>query len=113
MHELALAQSITDLVADCARRERIARVSRIVVEIGAAAPVDPESLLFCFPITANETVAAGAQLVIDRIALRAKCEACQTEYAPETLVDSCPACGRFARSILAGREMRVVSFDGK
>jgi hydrogenase nickel incorporation protein HypA/HybF len=113
MHELTLAQSIIDLVADCAQRERIARVSRVVVEIGIAAPIDPESLLFCFPITANETVAAGAELVIDRVALRVKCEACQTEYAPENLAASCPACGGFARTILAGREMRVVSFDGE
>ena len=113
MHELTLAQSITDLVADYARRERIAHVSRVVVEIGVAAPIDPESLLFCFPITANETVAAGAELVIDRVALRVECEAYQTEYAPETLVASCPTCGGFGRRILAGREMRVVSFDGK
>jgi hydrogenase nickel incorporation protein HypA/HybF len=112
MHELTLAQSIADLVSDCAQRERIARVSRVVVEIGVAAPVDPQSLQFCFPITAKETVAAGAQLIINSIALKAKCEACETEYAPENLAASCPACGGFARTILAGREMRVVSFDG-
>jgi hydrogenase nickel incorporation protein HypA/HybF len=113
MHELALSVSITDLVVDCARRERIARVSRVVVEIGVAASVDPQALLFCFPITAAETVAAGAQLVINRVPLRVRCDSCQTEYAPETLVASCPACGSFARKILAGREMRVVSFDGE
>ncbi len=113
MHELSLAQSIVDLVAECARREGIARVSRVVVEIGVAAPVDPGSLQFCFPIAANETVAAGAQLDIDRIALRAECEACQTEYAPDNLAASCPVCGGFARAVLAGREMRVVSFDGE
>jgi hydrogenase nickel incorporation protein HypA/HybF len=113
MHELTLAQSIADLVSDCARRERMGRVTRVLVEIGVAAPVDAESLEFCFPIVANETVAAGALLVIDRIALKAKCEACQSEYAPEDLAASCPACGGFARTILAGREMRVVSFDGQ
>jgi hydrogenase nickel incorporation protein HypA/HybF len=41
------------------------------------------------------------------------CEACQTEYAPENLAAPCPVCGGFARTILAGREMRVVSFDGE
>src|SRR5208283_3050630 len=62
MHELALAQSITDLVVDYARRERIARISRVVVEIGIAASVEPDALLFCFPIVADETPAAGAEL---------------------------------------------------
>ena len=113
MHELSLSESITDLVVDCARREHITRVSRVVIEIGVAASVDPQALLFCFPITAAETVAAGAELVINPIALRARCESCQTEYPPETLVATCPVCGSFASKILAGREMRIVSFDGE
>ena len=112
MHELALCESITDLVVDCARQEGIARVSRVVIEIGVAAPIDPEALLFCFPITATDTVADGAELGINRVALRAKCDSCHTEYSPDTLISPCPACGSFGRTILAGREMRVVSFDG-
>jgi len=113
MHELAISESIVGLVVDCARRERITRVSRVVVEIGVAASVDPEALLFCFPITAAETAAASAELVINRIALRVRCESCQAEYAPEVHLAPCPICGSFARKILAGREMRVVSFDGE
>ena len=113
MHELTLSENIIDTVVECARRERIARVSRVVIEIGIAASVDPQALLFCFPITAAETVAAGAELVINRTALKARCNACQTEYAPENVIAACPACGSFARTILAGCEMRVVSFDGK
>ncbi len=111
MHDLALSESITVLVVECARQEGITRVSRVVIEIGVAAPVDPDALLFCFPITAADTVAAGAELVINRVALRARCDSCGTEYAPGTLISPCPACGSFGRTILAGREMRVVSFD--
>ncbi len=113
MHELALSESIVDLVVNCARQEHIARVSRVVVEIGAAASVEPQALLFCFSITAAETVAAGAELVIERIGLQASCDDCRNQYVPETLISPCPACGSFARRILAGREMRVVSFEGE
>jgi len=113
MHELALSESIVDLVLECARREHIVRISRVVVEIGVAASVDAQTLLFCFPITASETIAAGAELVIEPLGLQARCESCGAEYAPETLIEPCPSCGSFARKILAGREMRVVSFDGE
>jgi hydrogenase nickel incorporation protein HypA/HybF len=112
MHELSLSESIADLVVQAARREGIGRVSRVVIALGTAAAVEPEALRFCFPITTANTVAAGAELVIDWIALKASCEACQTEFAPETLISPCPVCGSYARKILAGREMRVVSFDG-
>ena len=113
MHELSLCESIIDLVEDRARLECITRVSRVVVEIGVAASVDPQALLFCFPIAASDTVAAGAELVITSIDLRARCETCQTEFAPETQLVACPNCGGFACTLSAGREMRVVSFEGE
>src|ERR1043166_5283480 len=101
MHELALSESIVELVVAAARQEGIARVSRVVVEIGAAAAVDPQALLFCFPVAAASTAAAEAELVIDHIALRAKCDSCGADYAPESLISACPACGGFAHEILA------------
>jgi hydrogenase nickel incorporation protein HypA/HybF len=113
MHELALSESIVDLVVSCARQERIAHVSRVMVEIGVAASVEPQALEFCFSITAEDTVAAGAELVINRIGLQASCDDCGNQYAPATLISACPSCGSFARNILAGREMRVVSFEGE
>ena len=113
MHELSISESITDLVVEYAGREHVARVSRVVIDVGVAASVDPQALLFCFPITAAGTVAAGAELVINRIALKVRCEACQTEYAAPTQIAACPACGSFARTILEGREMRVVAFEGE
>jgi hydrogenase nickel incorporation protein HypA/HybF len=113
MHELSISESITDLVVDCAQREHIARVSRVVIEIGAAAAVDPEALMFCFPVTTRETVAAGAELIINRVALQAKCEICRGIHSPETQISACPRCGSFASQLLAGREMRVVSIEGE
>ena len=113
MHELSISASITDLVVDCAQREHIARVSRVVVEIGAAAAVDPEALMFCFPITTMETLAAGAELVINTISLRVRCGTCGGVHSPESQVSPCPTCGSFASQTLAGREMRVVSIEGE
>jgi hydrogenase nickel incorporation protein HypA/HybF len=112
MHELALVESIIELVADGARRERMVRVTRVLVEIGAGASVDPDAMLFCFPIAAADTVAAGAELVINEVALQARCDDCRIDYAPETLFAACPACGGFGGKIIGGREMRVVSFHG-
>jgi hydrogenase nickel incorporation protein HypA/HybF len=68
---------------------------------------------FYFPIAAVDTVAAGAELVINRVGLRVICDDCGTTCSAQTLVASCPFCGSSARTILAGREMRVVSFDAK
>ena len=44
MHELALTQSIVDLVTRCGRQEGLHRVTRVVVEVGVAAAVEPGAL---------------------------------------------------------------------
>ena len=113
MHELSLCESIAELVVAAARQEGVARVTRVTLEIGSAAPVDPEALRFCFPLTVADTPARDAELVIERVALRVRCQGCGAEYEPPAPIDPCPACGGFARSVLAGREMRVASFAGE
>jgi hydrogenase nickel incorporation protein HypA/HybF len=63
MHDLALSQSIVDLVLERAAAERLRTETRVVVEVGAAAGVDPESLRFCFEAVTEETAARGAERV--------------------------------------------------
>jgi hydrogenase nickel incorporation protein HypA/HybF len=113
MHELSLCIAIAELVQDGARREGVARVSRVVLALGTAAPVDPEALRFSFPLVAAGTVLDGAELVIQRVPLRLRCTACAQVFDPATQAEPCPACGGIARETLQGREMRVLSFDGE
>ena len=111
MHELALSQSIVDLVVGCARKEGVHAVTRVVVEVGTAACVEPDALRFCFDIVAADTLAHGAELAIETIALQARCRGCACEFAPASLVSPCPHCGSYAPHLLRGRELRVKSID--
>jgi len=113
MHELALSQSIVDLVSECAAREGVRRVTRVLLDVGAAAAVEPQALQFCFGAVTEQTVAAGAELVINPVPLRARCLDCTLEYSPATLFTACPDCGSYQRELLAGRELRVRSFDAE
>lgn len=113
MHELALSQSIVDLVVECAGKEGVHKVTRVVVEVGVAAGVEPDALRFCFEVVAADTLVQGAELVIETIALQARCRNCACEFAPPRLVSPCPRCGSFAPHLLRGRELRVKSFDGE
>ncbi|WP_042690855.1 hydrogenase maturation nickel metallochaperone HypA, partial [Azospirillum sp. B506] len=72
MHELSLCESIVALVVESAGREGIRRVTRVTVDIGAGAAIDPEALLFCFPLMTEGTSAVGAELAINRNALKAR-----------------------------------------
>jgi hydrogenase nickel incorporation protein HypA/HybF len=113
MHELTLSQSIVDLVVECARKEGVHAVTRVVVEVGIAAGVEPDALRFCFDAVAAETLLQGAELTIETISLQARCRSCACEFAPARLVSICPRCGSNAPYLLKGRELRVKSFDGE
>ena len=113
MHELALSQSIVDLVVEYARREGISAVTRVTVEVGAAAGVEPDALQFCFECVTGDTVAQGAELAIETIALWVRCRDCACEFAPAGIFSACPRCGGAAPELLRGRELRVKSFDGE
>ncbi len=113
MHELALSQSIVDLVVECARREGVNVVSRVTLEVGMAAGIEPDALRFCFDIVTADTLAHGAELVIESIALQAICRDCACRFAPASLVSACPRCGSYAPLLERGREFRIKSFDGE
>jgi hydrogenase nickel incorporation protein HypA/HybF len=113
MHELALSQSIVNLVCECARREDFRSVTRVVVEVGAAAAVEPEALAFCFDVVAADTMAREAELVIERVALEGACRACGAEFEMPNLAAPCPKCGAYGARLLRGRELRVKSIDGE
>jgi hydrogenase nickel incorporation protein HypA/HybF len=112
MHELALTQSIVEIVLDRAGAEGMERVTRVVVEVGTAAGVDTEALRFCFDAATHATLAQGAALAIETIPLRAVCRDCGTEFQAESLMTECPRCHAYAPRFTAGQELRVKEFAG-
>ncbi len=107
MHEMALAESIVQLVEETAAREGARRVSCIVLEIGQLAAVESEALRFCFAAAARQGVACGAALEIRDVPGSGRCGACGETVALLTRYDICPACGHAPLEIVGGLEMRV------
>jgi Zn finger protein HypA/HybF involved in hydrogenase expression len=65
----------------------------------------------CFDIVTADTVAQGAELAIETVALQARHRGCACQFAPRRAFSACPHCGAGAPVLLNGRELRVKSFD--
>jgi hydrogenase nickel incorporation protein HypA/HybF len=111
MHEMALAQSMREIVEDVARRNGARRVSAVRVELGALACVEPAALGFCFDATMQGSLAEGARLTIDTTAGEAWCMPCGKTVPLSHRGEACPDCGSYQLQVLRGDAMRVVDIE--
>jgi hydrogenase nickel incorporation protein HypA/HybF len=111
MHELALTESVLDIVAEEARRRNMEHVRAVVLEIGALSCAEPEAIRFCFDVQSRGTSAEGARLEIRRAAGEGWCAACACTVAMAARYDACPHCGRTGLKVTAGDAMRVLAME--
>lgn len=112
MHELAIAQSIFDVVEARAVECNAARVKGVRLRIGEASGVVTDSLTFCFEMLASfDPVLASAQLLIDVVPHRARCRHCAKEFAVTNFVAQCPTCNEWAAEIVSGNELQILEME--
>lgn len=104
MHEAGIAASIIDIAENVAGRRDILKIH---LRLGAFTGVDRDALDFSFEALKSDTLAAAAQLEIERVPLTAACPTCGWSGEPEE--DYCLLCPRCVSpvAIVTGREMQV------
>ena len=107
MHEMALAESMLEIVEQTARRNGAARVTLIRLEIGALSHIEPEALRFCFDVVTRASLADGARLEIQTTPGEAWCMPCGMTVPLAGLGEACPRCGSYQLGISQGEAMRV------
>ncbi|GIF77786.1 hydrogenase maturation nickel metallochaperone HypA/HybF [Asanoa siamensis] len=107
MHELAITQSVVDEVLS---RAGSRPVHAVHLRVGALTAVVPSAVEFCFDLVAAGTVVEGAKLHIDLTPGRAACRSCGVSFDLPDPVLLC-ACGSADVSVLAGRELKIVSME--
>jgi hydrogenase nickel incorporation protein HypA/HybF len=92
MHELSLVQSLLRQVGDLARAQGAARVLAVRMSVGEFSGVEPELMQMAYDDLVKDTLLSGAELVMERVPLEARCEICGREFVVEAFRFECPAC---------------------
>ena len=112
MHEMAVTQSILDIVLRHAQQAGARRVLAVDLIIGDLTGFVDDSIQFYFDFLSQDTPAQGAQLRFERIAARVRCPQCGAEYVPpDARLWTCPQCDALGGEIIAGREFSVASIE--
>jgi hydrogenase nickel incorporation protein HypA/HybF len=107
MHELAITQSVVDMVVERMAGRRIATVR---VRVGELSGVVPDAMLFCYDVLTAGTDLEGSRLEIERTPGIGHCRDCDQDFALPDLIMLCP-CGSADVALLGGRELEVASVD--
>ncbi|MFQ5639748.1 MAG: hydrogenase maturation nickel metallochaperone HypA [bacterium] len=111
MHELAFANSIVSVVQREVARQNLPPVKKVVVRIGALSDVVPDALKFNYEIITRDTPLEKTQLVIDEIAVKARCTSCAREFGVEKFVFACPGCGSGQIKVIQGEELDIAYLE--
>ena len=109
MHELSISQAICSTAKSHAGEGQ--RIKRIVVEYGPFCGIVPESLDYCFSITAEQMGLDDARLELRVLSAKATCQGCNARFDVESMWESCQSCGYFPVTVEGGRELRVSELE--
>ncbi len=101
MHELAVTESVVQMVLERIPDEKVVRVR---LEIGRLTAVVPDAVAFCFEVCTRGTTLEGAVLEIDEIPARLLCRSCGAESGSELRLCGC---GSADVQVIAGQELRI------
>jgi hydrogenase nickel incorporation protein HypA/HybF len=112
MHELSIAASIVDAVAESVAAYPGARVTLVRMRVGALAAVVEDSLQFCWQIATQDTPLAGAALLVRTLPVVVHCAACNADSTLAGLQSfRCLLCSRPAPDLRQGRELEIESIE--
>jgi hydrogenase nickel incorporation protein HypA/HybF len=111
MHEMAISESIVQIIEEQAITQKFNEVKTVWLEIGRFAGIEIDALRFTFDAVSRNTVADGSSLEIIDIPGVAWCLECGKNVDIRQRFDPCPDCGGFQLQVSGGDEMRIKELE--
>lgn len=111
MHELAICQSLINQLETIAAERNAQSICLIVVGIGPLSGVEAQLLKNAYPVASAGTVADKAEIVIEVLPVKVKCNecGCESETRPNKLI--CKNCGNWRTTLISGDELLLLSVE--
>jgi len=111
MHELAITQSLFEIVLQHATQAQAKKVKSVRLVIGEMTGVVADSVQFYLELLSKDTVAAGIRAEIKMSPARAQCKKCGKDFTAKEMQWQCPACGNEKLEVTGGKELFVESIE--
>jgi len=112
MHELSITQSLLDIIIQEVNKNSISRVTSVKLKVGKFTSIEPSCLTFYFELLSKDTPAEGADLRIESVSIKGKCQNCQEVFETNDFLFVCPVCLSQNIEIINGRELYIEEIEG-
>jgi hydrogenase nickel incorporation protein HypA/HybF len=111
MHELAITQSMFEIVLKQAEQSKAKKVTKINLVIGELTGVVSDCIQFYMDIIARGTVAEGVIVLVKSVPATVKCLSCGKTFTVKEMEWKCPYCGEISLEVSGGKELFVESIE--
>jgi hydrogenase nickel incorporation protein HypA/HybF len=111
MHELAITQSMFEIVLQQAEQAQAKKVTKINLVIGAMTGVVSDSVQFYLDFMTKDTIVEGAAVSFTIVPAHARCRNCNQLFNLEDFNWTCPHCQGNIIDVIAGKELFVESIE--
>lgn len=112
MHELPITQSIVRIAVEEAEKHKVSKINEIRLKIGELSGLVPECIQQYFDFSSKGTAAEGAQIIITKIPVTMKCNACSYSGGMESFIENkCPVCNSSDMKMNGGNEFYIDSME--
>lgn len=112
MHELSIALSILDAVAEEAGKRGDPVVRSVHLRLGALSGVMKEPLRSAYDLAREGTPLAACELVIEEVPIVIRCPTCRADHTIPSIQElCCPDCGTPSADLVNGRELEITGLE--
>ena len=111
MHELAITQSMFDIVLKQAEQVNAKKINKINLVIGEMTGVVSESVQFYLDFLTKDSMAEGAVVSVKMVPPKAQCRNCNRIFELKEFDWTCPNCKGNSVEVIAGKELFVESIE--
>ncbi len=107
MHELSIAEDLSVIVLETARKNNLSRVSRVNLIFGQMIQIVPDIFEFAFRETVRDSIAQNAEINIEIVPVRMRCKSCGNDFQILENRFICNNCGSTELSVINGKELYI------
>jgi hydrogenase nickel incorporation protein HypA/HybF len=113
MHEIRIAEDLSVIVLDAARKNNLSKVTKVNISFGQMIQIVPDIFEFAFRETVRNSVAQDAETDIEIIPVKMRCKSCGSNFQVDENSFVCIQCNSTDLEIIQGKELFIKSIEGE